>query len=564
MIRIHQLTLPVGHEPGALKKKAAKLLRVPEAEIAGLDLSRRSVDARKKDQLLYSYILDVELSNKSKEAAVCKKAKNPNIRLEQPEAYRVPARGEEPLRERPVVIGAGPAGLFAALLLAENGYAPLLLEQGDPVEERVRQVETFWKNGADALNPRSNVQFGEGGAGTFSDGKLNTLVKDVSGRNGKVLRTFVEAGADASILYDSKPHIGTDALRDVVKNIRKRILDAGGEVWFGCRVTGFETEDGAVSGVRIVRVREDGSASEGAYEASSGGLDIEKRQTVWGSETVIPAKAAVLAIGHSSRELFAQLAREKIFMEPKPFAVGLRIQHPQAQINRSQYGMDDPGELGAAPYKVTAKTSSGRGVYSFCMCPGGYVVNASSEPGRLAVNGMSNFLREGANANSALIVAVTPDDFPEPGPLGGVEFQRRLEERAFLLGGGKIPVQLFGDFRENRRSADFGGVSPQFCGGYAFANLRGLMDEPLNQAFLEGMEQFGRRIAGFDRPDAVLAGIESRTSSPLRIVRDERLESSLKGLYPCGEGAGYAGGITSAAMDGLKVAEEIIGRYRPV
>ncbi|MCU6798395.1 NAD(P)/FAD-dependent oxidoreductase [Alitiscatomonas aceti] len=533
MIRINQLALEVGHGPGAIKKKAARLLKVPETSIRRVDVVRRSIDARKKDRILYSYIVDVKLAEKKKEETAVKKADSRNIQIETEARYRYPAHGKEVLKDRPVIIGAGPAGLFAALALAENGFAPLLLEQGDPVEVRAEKVEAFWRNGDDSLDLHSNVQFGEGGAGTFSDGKLNTLVKDVFGRNGKVLETFVEAGADGSILYDSRPHIGTDVLREVVKNIRKRIQDAGGEVRFGCRVEQVLMEDGRTGGVLL-----------------AGGERIQSR-------------TVVLAVGHSARALFSSLWEQKVLMEPKAFAVGLRVQHPQKMINLSQYGREDAGELGAAPYKVTASTKSGRGVYSFCMCPGGYVVNASSEKGRLAVNGMSNFRRDGENANSAIIVSVTPGDFPVPGALGGVEFQRRLEEKAFLLGNGRIPVQLYGDFKEDRRSEALGDVAPQFCGGYALSNLRELMPEALNTAFIEGMEQFGKKIRGFDRSDALLAGIESRTSSPLKIIRDENLESSVKGLYPCGEGAGYAGGITSAAMDGLKVAEEIIRRYCP-
>lgn len=531
MIRINQLALEVGHGPAALKKKAARLLKIQEPAIEKIEIVRRSIDARKKDNLLYSYIVDVKLTDPKKEASVVKKASNNNIKLETEVPYRYPKHGTEKMAHRPVIIGAGPAGMFAALSLAENGLAPILLEQGDPVEVRTKKVEDFWKNGSSHLDVRSNVQFGEGGAGTFSDGKLNTLVKDVSGRNKRVLEIFVESGADAEILYDSKPHIGTDVLRDVVKNIRMRIIANGGDVRFRSHVTELVQNDGHICGVRL----EDGS--------------------------VIETENVILAVGHSARELFAKLNEENIHMEPKAFAVGLRVQHPQAMMNLSQYGREDAGELGAAPYKVTAKTTSGRGVYSFCMCPGGFVVNASSEEGRLAVNGMSYYKRGGENANSAIIVSVTPEDFPEAGPLGGVEFQRRLEEKAFRLGNGRIPVQLYGDFAKNQESERFGGVTPQICGDYAFANLRGLMTEEMNLAFIEGMQEFGRKIKGFDREDAILAGIESRTSSPLRIVRDDNLESNVKGLFPCGEGAGYAGGITSAAMDGLKVAEELIKRY---
>lgn len=533
MIRINQLALETGHGPEALKKKVAKLLKVPETAIKELVIVRRSIDARKKYHLLYSYIVDVKLTDPKKERTAVKKAASGNIKIETETAYRYPARGEERLRLRPVIIGAGPAGLFAALLLAECGFSPLLLEQGDPVEIRSEKVKKFWREGDSSLDIRSNVQFGEGGAGTFSDGKLNTLVKDDSGRNRMVLETFVEAGADPEILWDSKPHIGTDVLKNVIENLRRRILDHGGEVRFSSCVTEILSENGHVTGVML-----------------SDGCRIE-------TETVI------LAVGHSARELFSRLYEQKILMEPKAFAVGLRVQHPQKMINLAQYGREDAEELGAAPYKVTAKTSGGRGVYSFCMCPGGYVVNASSEKGRLAVNGMSFADRDGENANSAIIVAVTPADFPEAGPLGGIAFQRRLEEKAFLLGNGNIPVQLYGDFEANRCSAQFGDVNPMVRGNYAFSNLRELMTEEMNLAFLEGMREFGKKIRGFDRPDAVLAGIESRTSSPLRILRNECLESSLSGLYPCGEGAGYAGGITSAAMDGLKVAETIIKRYNP-
>ena len=527
MIRISQLKLPITHTKAQLEKKIAKTLKNPGNSFT-YEIRKQSLDCRHKNDKIFVYTVDVTIRDEQK---LAKKVNNNNIMLIKEKPYEFPSPGETPLLHSPVIVGSGPAGLFCGWYLAKAGYCPIILERGEEAEKRQKTVENFWKNGV--LDPESNVQFGEGGAGTFSDGKLNTLVKDVSGRNGKVLETFVEAGADGSILYDSRPHIGTDVLREVVKNIRKRIQDAGGEVRFGCRVEQVLMEDGRTGGVLL-----------------AGGERIQSR-------------TVVLAVGHSARALFSSLWEQKVLMEPKAFAVGLRVQHPQKMINLSQYGREDAGELGAAPYKVTASTKSGRGVYSFCMCPGGYVVNASSEKGRLAVNGMSNFRRDGENANSAIIVSVTPGDFPVPGALGGVEFQRRLEEKAFLLGNGRIPVQLYGDFKEDRRSEALGDVAPQFCGGYALSNLRELMPEALNTAFIEGMEQFGKKIRGFDRSDALLAGIESRTSSPLKIIRDENLESSVKGLYPCGEGAGYAGGITSAAMDGLKVAEEIIRRYCP-
>lgn len=538
MIRINQLKLPVDHTEADLKKKAARMMRIPEEKILSLTPVRQSLDARKKNELLYIYSLNAAVSGK--ESAVVKNAKNVNVLFDKEKAYRFPEHGEEPLKERPVIIGFGPAGMFCGLMLARAGFAPLILERGEDVDSRAEKVNRFWAGGS--LNPESNVQFGEGGAGTFSDGKLNTLVKDPSGRNKKVLEILAEAGADPSITYVNKPHVGTDVLSLIVKNIRQEIIRLGGEIRFNCKMTDFTDENRQLTAITASQRQEDGTFKE---------------------ET-IPAQAVVLAIGHSARDTFSMLAVKELDLQAKAFAVGLRIQHPQSQINLSQYGMENPGSLGAASYKLTKQTSSGRGVYSFCMCPGGFVVNASSEDGRLAVNGMSNHDRAGKNANSALIVTVTPEDFPDNGPLGGVSFQRNLEEAAYRAGNGKIPVQLYKDFKTGAVSAAFGDVEPAFKGGYSFANLRDVMTEPLSEALVEGINSFGRIIPGFDRDDAILAGIESRTSSPIRIPRDEGLESRVRGLYPCGEGAGYAGGITSAAMDGLRAAETIVSRFCPV
>ena len=541
MIRINQLKLPVTHTEKDLYKKAAKLLRVPEEQIQSLAPVRQSLDARKKNELLYIYSLDASVAGK--EEAIVKKAKNANVILRREQPYRFPESGNEPLKHRPVIVGFGPAGMFCGLMLARAGYRPLILERGEKVEDRERHVTEYWKGGC--LRPESNVQFGEGGAGTFSDGKLNTLVKDPSGRNLKVLEILAEAGADPSITYISKPHVGTDVLSLVVKNIREEILRLGGEIRFGTKLEDFETENGRISSVTV-------SSSPSASEPM-------ERKT-----ERIPAEAVVLAIGHSARDTFHMLSKKELEMQPKAFAVGLRIQHPQTQINLSQYGMENPGKLGAASYKLTHQTAFGRGVYSFCMCPGGFVVNASSEPGRLAVNGMSNHDRAGVNANSALIVTVTPEDFPDATALGGVAFQRTLEEAAFRAGEGKIPVQLYGDFKNGTVSDAFGDVEPAFKGGYAFGNLREVLPEVLCNSLVEGIDRFGGIIPGFDRRDAILAGVESRTSSPLRIPRDSSMESRIRGLYPCGEGAGYAGGITSAAMDGIKTAEMIASAYHPV
>lgn len=533
MIRINQMKLPVDHTEADLRKKAAKMMKIPEDKLLKLTPVRRSLDARKKKELTYIYSADAVVAGK--EAAIVKNARNANVVIGREQSYQFPKCGEEPLYHRPVIVGFGPAGLFCALMLARAGYRPLILERGEDVDSRTKRVDRFWAGGP--LVPESNVQFGEGGAGTFSDGKLNTLVKDPSGRNQKVLEILAGAGADPSITYENKPHIGTDVLSRVVKQMREEILRLGGEVRFRTKLVDFQTENGRIASVTVSE--ENGAAS------------------------TVPADAVVLAIGHSARDTFEMLAEKQLGMQPKPFAVGLRIQHPQRQINLAQYGMEDPGRLGAASYKLTRQTAGNRGVYSFCMCPGGFVVDASSEPGRLAVNGMSNQDRGGVNANSALIVTVTPEDFPDSTVLGGVTFQRRLEEAAFRCGGGRIPIQLYEDFKANRISRSLGEVEPAFKGGFSFGNLREVLPAVLSDALLEGIGYFGSVIPGYDRADAILAGVESRTSSPVRIPRNTGLESAVCGLYPCGEGAGYAGGITSAAMDGIKAAETLVSRYRP-
>lgn len=531
MIQISQLKLPVDHKPEDLKRKAAKVLRIRPEKIQALTICRRSLDARKKPELFFSYTVLVETQQENQ---ILHKAKCSQAVLCKQEEYRFPEPGTERLAHRPVIIGCGPAGLFCGLMLARAGYRPVILERGEDVDARRLTVDRFWQTGS--LHPDSNVQFGEGGAGTFSDGKLNTLVKDPFRRNALVLNLFWEFGADASILYDYKPHIGTDVLAGIVKSMRQEIIRLGGTVRFSCQVTDLKVNNRQL-------------------------LGLELKDTKTGAQEFLPADAAVLAIGHSARDTFEMLHRRGVPMDKKSFAVGLRIQHPQALINEAQYGRFDAGSLGAATYKLTRQTSQGRGVYSFCMCPGGYVVDASSEPGRLAVNGMSYHARAGENANSALIVTVTPEDFSEDSPLAGLAFQRQLEQRAFQAAGGVIPVQLYGDFKVGRISRELGDVAPMMRGRWAFGDVRSILPKPVNAAFLEAMEGFGQTITGFDRPDALLAGIESRTSSPVRIWRNETMESEILGLYPCGEGAGYAGGITSAAMDGVKTAEAIASRY---
>ncbi len=532
MIRIQQLKLPVLHTKEELEEKILRTLRIRREELKDWNIVRRSIDARKKDALCYVYQIDVETAREKK---ILARSRHNEIMSTKPSVYHFPQPGSRPLRHRPVVIGSGPAGLFCAYYLAKSGYCPILLERGDEANLRKEKVERFWKTGI--LDTESNVQFGEGGAGTFSDGKLNTTVKDPNGRNHEVLRIFCQAGAPEEILYDQKPHLGTDQLITIVQNMRRQIEEWGGTVRFRAQATDLEIRNGRLAAV-----------------------------TVNGSE-VLETEIAVLAVGHSARDTFFLLEKKGILLEPKSFAVGVRIEHPQAMIDENQYGKNAPKALGAAPYKLTHPCANGRGVYSFCMCPGGYVVNASSEEGMTAVNGMSYSDRAGHNANSAMIVTVGPADFAAchqegvPAVLDGVAFQRRLERAAFLAAGGKIPVQLFGDFCQGRVSGQLGGVEPSICGGWSFGNLRQVLPEPVSASLMEGIQAFEGKIRGFSRPDAVLSGVESRTSSPLRIVRGETFESSVGGLYPCGEGAGYAGGITSAAMDGLKIAEAIAAAY---
>ncbi len=530
MLRIQQLKLPVGHTEQELREKIRKTLRIRPEELTSYQIVRRSLDAR-GGKLQYVYLVDAEVKRESEVLRHCKKGVEKAKRA----VYQFPKSGTKRLFCRPVIVGTGPAGLFCGLALSRAGYAPILVERGQCVEERVKTVENFWKLGI--LDAQSNVQFGEGGAGTFSDGKLNTLVKDPAGRNQEVLKIFVEAGAPKEILYEQKPHLGTDLLVGIVRHMREEILRLGGEIRFGCQMTDLVLEKGAVRGVVL---QEEGKASE-----------------------VLETEQLVLAVGHSARDTFAMLKARGVPMQPKAFAVGVRMEHPQSMISESQYGKGYPSCLPPASYKVTRKSESERGVYSFCMCPGGYVVNASSEEKMLAVNGMSYQARDSRNANSAMIVTVTPKDYEGTDVLAGVEFQRKLERAAFCLGDGRIPVQLFGDFCQNVASTALGQIEPCMKGAYVLSNVRSIFPKELSQALKEGIEGCEALIPGFARKDALLSGVESRTSSPVRIIRAEDLESQISGLYPCGEGAGYAGGITSAAMDGLKIAEAIAKKYAP-
>lgn len=545
MIRISQIKLRPGQDTERLRVKAAALLKIGEKDIKSIEIVKRSLDARKKPELFYSYTVDVEVS---KEENILKKCGNKQAVIVKPDSYSFPVKRGEKEIQPPVIAGMGPAGLFCGYFLALAGFSPIILERGKDVDERQKDVERFWEKGI--LDTESNVQFGEGGAGTFSDGKLNTLVKDKYGRNKEVLRLFVKFGAPKEILYESKPHIGTDILKNVVKNMRQEILRLGGKVLFQSQLTDIEVSGGKITGVVVNHA------------------------------TTIKTDTCVLAIGHSARNTFEMLFHKKIPMEAKPFAVGLRVEHSQQMINESQYGEAYPEELPAAPYKTAAKTKDGRGVYSFCMCPGGYVVNASSETERLCVNGMSYSGRDGKNANSAVIVTVTPKDFGSDHPLAGIAFQRKLEENAYRAGEGRVPVQTYGSFKacveaEGTDGCPSSGKAfsealnkaaflPAIKGRYVLTDITGVLPKALNAGIVEGIEQFAKEIKGFNRPDTLLSAVEARTSSPVRILRNEELTSAVSGLYPCGEGAGYAGGITSAAMDGIRVAEAIATQTKPL
>lgn len=524
MIRISQIKLPISHSPEDLRKAAAKKLRISHTKLLDLFIVRKSIDARRKDRIRYIYTIDLRTAN---EKELLKHLHDPDIAPAPDHAYHFPAYGEKILNERPVIIGSGPAGLFAAYFLAEKGFRPLVIERGDPVEERIRAVERFWSTGE--LDPSSNIQFGEGGAGTFSDGKLNSGIHDTSGRKGLVLRTFVQNGAPEEILYSAKPHLGTDVLVRIVANMRNHIIEKGGEFRYRTVFTKFLEEGGRISGI-IVNDRE-----------------------------LIPCEAAVLAIGHSARDTFDYLIRGTgLQIDAKPFAVGVRAEHKQERINLSQYGPSWP-DLPPAEYKLTYQSSRGTSIYSFCMCPGGYVVNSSSEPGCLCVNGMSYSGRDSENANSAIVAAVRPSD----DPLENIAFQRQLEQKAYQLGRGKIVSQRLEDFENDQPSSSYGSIRPVHKGDTVLANIREIFPAEICEDLAEAMHHFAGQIEGFDDPDVILSAVESRTSSPVRILRDETLQTSVRGLYPAGEGAGYAGGITSAAVDGIRVFEAILNSYRP-
>jgi len=525
MIRIRQVKVPIMEDnEKTIINKISKKLHIKTTSIKDYQVIKKSIDARHKDSMFYVYEFDADIEE---EASILKKYHSNDVFLSPTEEYLFPKKGTNKLEDKIIIVGSGPSGLFCAYLLAQEGYKPLVIERGEKIEDRIKSVENFFET--NNLNPDSNIQFGEGGAGTFSDGKLNTLTKDKFNRCKKVFEIFIENGAPKEIMYIKNPHIGTDILRQVIANIRNKIIAMGGSFMYNSKLTDINIENDRIKSIVINK------------------------------EKIYSCSILVLAIGHSARETFYLLHDKGLNMKAKNFAVGVRVEHKQEMINQNQYGKYSK-YLEPASYKLTYQASTNRGVYSFCMCPGGFVVNASSEKNHLVINGMSNYKRDEENANSAIVVTVSKNDFASS-PLAGIEFQRALEEKAYTLGKGYIPVQLLGDYLNNKETTALGSITPNTKGKYTYANLNELFPGYINNSLKEAFIDFDQKIKGFANPDSILLGVETRTSSPVVIERNELGVSNIKGIYPCGEGAGYAGGITTSAIDGIKVAENIARVY---